>query len=541
MSEPVTAGYSQFANFRWWERGIIYQIYPRSFLDSNGDGVGDLAGIRSKLGYVQWLGVDAIWISPIFPSPMADFGYDISNYTDIDPIFGTLADFDALLADAHGRGLKLLLDYVPNHTSKQHPWFIESRAARDSAKRDWYIWRDPAPGGGPPNNWLSNFGGGAWEWDQKTGQYYYHAFLKEQPDLNWRNPQVQEAMLGVLRFWLDRGVDGFRVDVMHHIVKDSEFRDNPPNPAWRPEMSPNRELLTTYTADRPEVHPIIERMRNVLEAYDDRMLVGEIYLPVERLVTYYGASGKGAHLPFNFQLIGLPWNARDLTAAIDRYEALLPSFGWPNWVLGNHDKPRIAARIGAAQARVAAMLLLTLRGTPTMYYGDEIGMRDVPILPDQVQDPFEKNVPGLGLGRDPERTPMQWEDCANAGFTTGQPWLPLADDYMTVNVSVESKLPTSILTLYRRLIDLRRLEPALSVGEFAPLPAADDLLAYVRNVQDRRLLILLNLGSIPRHFNLLDLKCSARLMLSTHLDRDRETLHDIIKLRGDEGLIIELL
>src|SRR5678815_2175768 len=289
-------------NFCWWQRGIIYQVYPRSFMDSNGDGIGDLGGIRRKLDYLQWLGVDAIWISPIYPSPMADFGYDISNYIDIDPIFGTLNDFDALLADAHGRGLKVLLDYVPNHTSDQHPWFLDSRSSRDSAKRDWYIWRNPKPGGGPPNNWLSNFGGGAWEWDEKTEQYYYHAFLKEQPDrnwrnpkpgggppnnwlsnfgggawewdekteqyyyhaflkeqpdLNWRNPEVQQAMLDVLRFWLDRGVDGFRVDVMHHLVKDKEFRDNPPNPNFRPGMSPYRELMTTYTADLPEVQEIV--------------------------------------------------------------------------------------------------------------------------------------------------------------------------------------------------------------------------------------------------------------------------------------------
>ena len=370
---------SPLANFKWWERGIIYQVYPRSFMDSDGDGVGDLAGIRSKLDYLQWLGVDAIWISPIYPSPMADFGYDISNYTDIDPIFGDLNDFDALLADAHGRGLKVLLDYVPNHTSNQHPWFLDSRSSRDSAKREWYVWRDPQPDGGPPNNWLSNFGGGAWEWDERTGQYYYHAFLREQPDLNWRNPEVQTAMIDVLRFWLDRGVDGFRVDVMHHLVKDTQFRDNPPNPDWRPGMSPYRELLTTYTADLPEVQDIVAKLRSVVEEYDDRMLVGEIYLPVERLMAYYGASGKGAHLPFNFQLIQLPWNAREIAAAVERYEALLPPDAWPNWVLGNHDKSRVATRVGRAQARVAAMLLLTLRGTPTMYYGDEIGMHDVSI------------------------------------------------------------------------------------------------------------------------------------------------------------------
>ena len=532
---------SPLANFKWWERGIIYQVYPRSFMDSDGDGVGDLPGIRSKLDYLQWLGVDAIWISPIYPSPMADFGYDISNYTDIDPIFGDLNDFDALLADAHGRGLKVLLDYVPNHTSDQHPWFLDSRSSRDSAKRDWYIWRDPKPGGGPPNNWLSNFGGGAWEWEEKTEQYYYHAFLKEQPDLNWRNPEVQKAMLRVLRFWLDRGVDGFRVDVMHHMLKDIEFRDNPPNPDWRPGMSPYRELLTTYTADLPEVQEIVAKFRNVVEEYNDRMLVGEIYLPVERLMAYYGASGKGAHLPFNFQLIQLPWNAREIAAAVERYEALLPPDAWPNWVLGNHDKSRVATRVGRAQARVAAMLLLTLRGTPTMYYGDEIGMHDVPIPFEQVRDPFEKNVPGLGLGRDPERTPMQWSGEEYAGFTKGISWLPLANDYPRVNVSLAQRQPNSILTLYRRLIELRRAEPALSVGDFGPLPGDDDLMAYIRKTDERRLLVVLNLSPKTKSFSISNLQCRGFLLLSTYLDRGREGLQDEIALRADEGAIIELL
>jgi alpha-glucosidase len=527
--------------FRWWQRGIIYQIYPRSFMDSNGDGVGDLRGIRSKLDYLEWLGVDAIWISPIFPSPMADFGYDISNYTDIDPLFGTMDDFDALLADAHSRDLKVLLDYVPNHTSDRHPWFLEARSSRENPKRDWYIWRDPAPDGGPPNNWRSNFGGGAWQREEKTGQYYYHAFLKEQPDLNWRNPQVQDAMLAVLRFWLDRGVDGFRVDVMHHMLKDTEFRDNPPNPAFKQGMSPYRELLTTYTTDLPEVQGIVAQMRSVVEEYSDRMLVGEIYLPVERLMAYYGASGQGAHLPFNFQLIGLPWNARDIAAAVGRYEALLPSHAWPNWVLGNHDKPRIATRVGSAQARVAAMLLLTLRGTPTMYYGDEISMHDVPIPPDRVQDPYEKNVPGLGLGRDPVRTPMQWNTDKNGGFTTGTPWLPLAEDYKVINVAAGREEQTSLLNLYHRLIRLRRAEPALSVGEIGPLPSDNDLIAYVRKAEERRLLVVLNLSCAPRTFAMADLRSRARLLLSSHLDRDREEISDELSLRGDEGIIVELL
>ena len=527
-------------DFRWWERGIIYQIYPRSFKDSDGDGIGDLRGIHGKLDYLQWLGVDAIWISPIYPSPMADFGYDVSDYTDIDPLFGTLADFDALIADVHARGMKLLLDYVPNHTSERHPWFIEARSSRTNPKRDWYIWRDPGPDGGPPNNWRSNFGGGAWEWDRTTEQYYYHAFLKEQPDLNWRNPGVRRAMLDVLRFWLDRGVDGFRVDVMHHLVKDTDFRDNPPNPEWQPGMSPYRELLTTYTVDLPEVQEIVALMRGVIEEYDDRMLVGEIYLPVERLMAYYGASGQGAHLPFNFQLIRLPWKAEEIARAVDRYENLLPPYAWPNWVLGNHDKPRIASRAGKEQARVAAMLLLTLRGTPTMYYGDEIGMRDVPIPPDQVHDPFEKNVPGLGLGRDPVRTPMQWTGGKWADFSSARPWLPLSNGYPQENVAIQSEDPRSLLSLYRRLIELRRREPALSIGDYEGLPGGGDVMAYMRIFGARRLLIVLNLGAQPRTFNLAAVRSRCSMLLSTNVDRPKEAFGEEIKLCGNEGVIAEL-
>lgn len=527
-------------NFRWWERGIIYQIYPRSFMDQNGDGVGDLAGIRAKLDYLQWLGVDALWISPIYPSPMADFGYDISDYTGIDPRFGTLAEFDELVSDTHRRGLKILLDYVPNHSSDRHPWFSEARASRASAKRDWYIWRDPAPDGGPPNNWRSNFGGSAWQWDETTRQFYYHAFLKEQPDLNWRNPAVRAAMLDVLRFWLARGVDGFRVDVMHHIIKDTEFRDNPINPDYRPGMSPYRELLTTYSADRPEVHDIVMEMRRVIEEFADRMLVGEIYLPVERLMAYYGASGQGAHLPFNFQLIALPWNARAVAAAMERYYALLPANAWPNWVLGNHDKPRIASRVGPAQARVAALLLLTLRGTPTLYYGDEIGMQNVPIGPSQVRDPYEKNVPGLGLGRDPVRTPMQWDSAENAGFSTVEPWLPIGADYRTLNVAAQREESGSMLTLYRKAIALRRQEPALSVGELAPLPAEDNLIAYVRKSGARRLLVLLNLSAAPARYDLAPICSTAEILLSTHLDRQENLGASVVQLRGDEGIVCEI-
>ncbi|HEY3230107.1 MAG TPA: alpha-amylase family glycosyl hydrolase [Roseiflexaceae bacterium] len=526
-------------DYLWWQRGIIYQIYPRSFMDSNGDGVGDLPGITSRLDYLTWLGVDAIWLSPIFPSPMADFGYDVADYTGIEPMFGTLADFDRLLAEAHARGLKVMLDFVPNHSSDEHPWFVESRSSRDNPKRDWYIWRDPAPGGGPPNNWLSYFGGGAWEWDAATGQYYLHLFHKKQPDLNWRNPAVQQAMLDTMRFWLDRGVDGFRIDVIWLLIKDEHFRDNPPNPNYASTDRPLAAQLPLYTADRPEVHEIIATMRRLLDQYDERMMVGEIYLPVERLVTYYGVNGSGAHLPFNFQLILLPWNARAIGGAIDAYEAALPTDGWPNWVLGNHDNHRIASRVGAAQARVAAMLLLTLRGTPTMYYGDEIGMYDVAIPPELEQDPQGLGNPGMKLSRDPERTPMQWDSGPNAGFTTGTPWLPLADDYERANVATERDDPGSMLTLYRRLIALRRATPALEIGAYRPLAATGDLVAYVREGAGRRFLIALNLGQQAQSLALSDLG-SGRVVLSTHLDRDGEPVSGALALRRDEGLIVEL-
>ena len=281
----------------WWQHAVIYEIYPRSFQDSNGDGVGDLNGIIRRLDYLVVLGVDAIWISPIYPSPMADFGYDVADYCDIHPIFGTMEDFDRLLQEAHRRGLKVILDFVPNHTSDRHPWFLESRSSRDNAKRDWYIWRDK------PNNWLSNFGGSAWEYDEKTGQYYLHLFLKEQPDLNWRNPAVKAAMFDVLRFWLRKGVDGFRVDVMWMMIKDDQFRDNPPNPGYRVGLPPHTRLLPVYNSDRPEIHDLVAEMRAVVDEFADRVLIGEIYLPVPQLMTYYGQDLRGANLPFNFQLL----------------------------------------------------------------------------------------------------------------------------------------------------------------------------------------------------------------------------------------------
>ncbi|WCT72852.1 alpha-amylase family glycosyl hydrolase [Sphingomonas naphthae] len=524
------------AETEWWKSAVLYQIYPRSFQDSNGDGIGDLAGIAARLDHLVDLGVDAIWISPIFPSPMADFGYDVADYTGIDPRFGTLADFDALLAAAHARGLKLLLDFVPNHSSDQHPWFAESRASRDNPKRDWYIWRDAAPDGGPPNNWISDFGGPAWEWDAATGQYYSHAFLKEQPDLNWRNPDLRAAMMDVLRFWFDRGVDGFRIDVLWHMVKHADFIDNPVNPDYRPEMGEMHAVLQTHSTDQPEVHAIAAEMRAIADGYGARLLIGEIYLPVPRLMDYYGtADAPEVQLPFNFQLIDAPWDARSLARLIAEYEAALPPGGWPNWVLGNHDRPRSATKRGAAQARVAAMLLLTLRGTPTIYYGDEIGMTDTDIPPDKVQDPRELREPGLGLGRDPVRTPMPWDAGDGAGFTTGVPWLPISPDWRTRNVAAEDDDPASMLALHRALLALRRAYPALAMGDYVSVAAEGDILAYERRLGGERLLIVLNLGAMPQTF--IAPEGGFRPILSTLPGALPDT---VMLLHPDEGLICTL-
>ena len=513
----------------WWQRGVIYEVYPRSFQDSNADGIGDLAGIRERLDYLQSLGVDALWLSPIFPSPMADFGYDIADYCNIDPTFGTLPEFDALLAEAHSRGLKLILDFVPNHTSDQHPWFLESRSSRHNPKRDWYLWRDE------PNHWLSHFGGPAWELDPATSQYYYHSFLKQQPDLNWRNPDVRAAMFDVLRFWLDRGVDGFRVDVMWLMIKDDEFRDNPPNPAYTPGAPSNQRLLPLYNANRPEVHELIAAMRALVDSYPDRVLIGEIYLPIQQLMDYYGKDLTGANLPFNFQLLQCAWSAASIAQVLSDYHAALPAGAWPNWVLGNHDQPRIASRIGEHQARVAAMLLFTLPGTLTMYYGEEIGKTNVPIAPEDVQDPAEKNEPGIGAGRDPERTPMQWDTNLHAGFTTGDPWLPVAHDYPAVNVMGQTGDPGSMLTLYRDLIRLRRDHPALVDGRMQAIAAHDNVLSYQRVSPTESLQILLNLGHAPAQ-----VEADGVILKSTCPGRDGSPIAQSIELAPAEGLILAI-
>jgi oligo-1,6-glucosidase/alpha-glucosidase len=516
----------------WWERGVVYQVYPRSFQDSDGDGVGDLRGIERRLDYIAALGVDAIWLSPIFPSPMADFGYDVADFCGIEPMFGTLADFDRLLAGAHARGLKLLLDFVPNHTSDRHPWFVESRSSRTSAKRDWYIWRDPRPDGSPPNNWVSDFGGPAWTWDEATGQYYLRAFLPEQPDLNWRNPAVKAAMLEVLRFWLERGVDGFRVDVLWHIVKAEGLPDNPENPDWRPGLNERDRVIQLHSTDQPEAHAIAAEMRAIADAYGDRALIGEIVLPNDRLARWHGTpEAPQVHLPFNFALIENAWHAETLGLLIAEYEASIPEWGWPNWVIGSHDAPRIAARIGEAQARVAMMLLLTLRGTPTLYQGDELGIGRVTIPPERVRDPRELRQPGIGLGRDPSRTPMPWDASANAGFSGAEPWLPLNPDWRTRNVAAQEADPASMLNLTRALLRLRRTVPALSVGNYLPVASSDNLLAFTRHAGASRVLVALNLGAEPVP---LPAQASGGERLLSTLPGAAEAL------RGNEGVIVRL-
>ena len=516
----------------WWRDGVIYQIYPRSFQDSNSDGVGDLRGIIARLDYLVTLGVDAIWISPFYPSPMADFGYDVSNYCDVDPIFGALSDFDDLIQAVQQRGLKLILDFVPNHTSNQHPWFLESRSSKTNPKRDWYLWRDPAPDGGPPNNWVSHFGGPGWTLDVATGQYYYHAFLAEQPDSNWRNPEVRQAMYAAMRFWLDRGVDGFRMDVLWLLIKDDQFRDNPPSGE------------AVFNADQPETQEIVREMRSLLDGYGDRVLIGEIYLPLKSLVRYYGEPAEdpsphldGAQLPFNFHLIQTGWEAEPIAQLIRSYEELLPAGAWPNYVLGNHDQKRLASRIGVEQARVAAVLLLTLRGTPTMYYGEELGMPDAKISPDQVRDPAEKNRPGLGHGRDPERSPMLWENRENAGFTAQgiATWLPLVWDWANYTVETENADGATMLKLYRRLLALRRERPELTAGSIVDVQSDNGVLTYVRRHNDKRITVMLNLTPEERW-----MECApGKVLLSSGLDRENVVV-GWIELRRNEAVVFDM-
>ncbi|MDQ1395147.1 MAG: alpha-glucosidase [Acidimicrobiaceae bacterium] len=465
----------------WWKSAVVYQIYPRSFCDTDGNGVGDLPGVIARLDHLAWLGVDALWLSPFFRSPMADFGYDVADYCSVDPLFGTLADFDRLTDEAHGRGMKVVIDWVPNHSSDQHPWFVESRHDRDAPKRDWYIWRD---GGGPdqrPNNWKAAFGGDAWTWDDKTAQWYLHLFLPEQPDLNWANPDLVAAMHETLRFWLDRGVDGFRMDVIHGIGKDPALPDLPPEQAEMPVSAVN---------DNPVTHEYIRDLRRLLDGYPgDRMMVGEVFLlSTAKVAEYYGA-GDELHLSFNFPPLFAPWDAGAWRTRIDRVIELLdPIDAWPTWVLSNHDNPRHRTRYGTeARARAAAILLLGLRGTPFLYAGEELGLEDAVIPADRVVDPG---------GRDGCRAPIPWDGTPGHGWAGGEdPWLPWPPHADVTNAAAEVEDPGSMLHLYRRILAARRGSEALRTGSFRWLAAPAGALAWERGSgdsgdDDRRVVIV---------------------------------------------------
>jgi alpha-glucosidase len=466
----------------WWKTAVVYQIYPRSFADSNGDGVGDLQGVVEHLDHLAWLGVDALWLSPFYRSPMADFGYDVSDYCDVDPIFGTLADFDRLIEEAHARSIKVIVDWVPNHTSDQHPWFVESRSSRDSAKRDWYVWRDGDPST-PPNNWRAAFSEDpAWTWDDATGQWYLHLFLKEQPDLNWANPAVVHAMHDVLRFWLDRGVDGFRVDVIHLLGKDPDLPDWPDDMAGIPASSLN---------DHESTHAIIRGLRTLLDSYPgDRMMVGEVYLlSTKRVARYYG-DGDELHLAFNFPPLYAPWEAAAWRRRIDRVaEELDPRGAWPTWVLSNHDNPRHRTRYGGseARARAAAVLVLTLRGTPFLFEGEELGLEDAIVPAERVVDPG---------GRDGCRAPIPWTATDDHGWPA-EPWLPWPPEPAERSVETQQGDPASILHLYRRLLAVRRGSPALQLGDWTPLDGPDGTLVYRREAADDERVVIVNYGGEP--------------------------------------------
>lgn len=469
----------------WWQTAVFYQIYPRSFLDTHGDGIGDLEGVRQRLDYLVWLGVDAIWLSPFFRSPMADFGYDVADYCDVDPIFGTLADFDRLLADAHNRGLRVLIDWVPNHTSDQHPWFRESRSSRDNPKRDWYIWRDR------PNNWKAAFGGDAWTYGERTGQWYLHLFLPEQPDLNWRNPAVAEALFETVRFWLDRGVDGFRADAVRRLGKDPDLRDNPPNPAAHAATPEYDIQVHVHDHNHPEVHPLLRRLRALVDTYPgERVLVGEAYLPTIREIAAYYGQGDELHLAFNFPLLEAPWASAAWQRCLEETATECdPISAWPAWALANHDRPRQRTRYESeARARVAALLLLTLRGTAFLYAGEELGLEDAIIPPERVRDPG---------GRDGCRAPLPWDGSPAHGWPTTDPWLPWPPEAERRNVADLRADPASILHLYRRLLAARRASPALQSGAWRPLPAPDGTLAFERTQGIDRRVILANFTGRP--------------------------------------------
>ncbi len=521
--------------FTWWKHGTIYQIYPRSFYDASGDGVGDLPGIIEKLDYLSWLGIDAIWLSPINTSPMFDFGYDISDYRGIDPVFGTDEDFDRLIREGHRRGIKIVMDLVINHTSHLHPWFVESRASRDNPRRDWYIWHD-GKRGRPPNNWMAAFGGRAWEWDDTTRQYYLHSFLKEQPDLNWRTPALRDAVFGEIRYWLDRGVDGFRLDAVVWLVKDDRFRSNPFG--WGPNAPRPYDLQKhVYDQNRPETHGVLRELRKVLDEYDNRMMVGETYEAspggVKTAASYLGSGTDELHLAFDFSLLFSKYGAARFRECLLRWYAAIPAGGWPSLVLNNHDQPRSMTRwcrdrYGVKKAKVLAALLFTARGTPFLYYGEEIGMKNGRVPRRRIQDPVGKKYWPFYRGRDPERTPMQWSAGPNAGFSLSDPWLPVTDNYREANVAAQMGEPGSLLCFYRELIALRKKRPALQRGSLRFVGGDPEVLTFFREGDGECLLVALNFS------------CRKRVLRIDGFRPGGVVLSSAAGRSGDPGSVIEI-
>lgn len=487
----------------WWRGAVIYQIYPRSFADSNGDGVGDLPGVTGKLDYVASLGVDAIWLSPFFTSPMRDFGYDVADYCGVDPIFGTLDDFDALIAKAHGLGLKVIIDQVYSHTSDQHPWFAESRSSRDNPKANWYVWADPKPDGSPPNNWQSVFGGPAWTWDARRGQYYMHNFLREQPQLNVHNVEVQDALLGVAKFWLDRGVDGFRVDAINFAMHDLELRDNPPAPAGNGiRTRPFDFQLKKHNQSHPDIPKFVERIRALTDQYADRFTVAEVGGPEpDREMKAFTAGATHFNSAYGFDFL----YANKLTPALVR-EALEnwpaeEGIGWPSWAFSNHDAPRWINRWAPedardAYARMAMLLFLCLRGNAIIWQGEELGLTQVDIPFDRLQDPEAIANWPLTLSRDGTRTPMPWNSgLLHCGFSEHTPWLPFGNDHSALAIDLQDASPASMLNATRRFVSLRRSKEALRSGDIRIINAQGELLVFERSCARQKILCVFNMGN----------------------------------------------
>lgn len=495
----------------------MYEIYPRSFKDTNGDGVGDLPGITQNLDYLLSLKVDAIWICPFYPSPQVDFGYDVSDYQAIDPQYGTMADFDQLVAEAHQRGIKVVIDLVFNHTSDKHPWFKESLSGKDNPKRNWYIWHDGKSDSTPPNNWLSVFGGSAWEYDPQSGQYYLHSFAKQQPDLNWDNPEVRQAMQEVMKFWLARGVDGFRMDAVDYLAKDKALRDDPNNPAFQPKVDlPYDSLLHVYSKRQYRLFKYLQEMAQILLQTPGRFMLLEARPHAQPDIgwyqQYYEQVDPRVAAPFNLQYVHKSWEIGAFKESINEYQAILRPGDAPVYVLGNHDSSRVATRLGARAAPAAAVIQLTLPGLAVVYYGEEIGMRDRFIDPKDALDVQGKGA-NIRFNRDPARTPMQWSTEPNAGFTSGNPWLPLNDDYLQVNVAVEAQAPSSLLAVYRWLIDFRHTSAAIKQGDYVSLELHHpQLFGFVRSIGKERLATLVNFS--PTDTAPLEVK--DKVIFSTH-------------------------